>query len=759
VSTPFRGERFTFTQPDGSEIEVRGWGDQYYAVFETLDGYTIVEDPETGYYHYADLSADGASLEASGGIADHVAPPNLRRPRGLRVAPQAARAMAAAARRPHERKPRWQERREMRREQLNSARASLIPMAPPSEETVGEIVGLCLLIDFPDLQGEIAQDEVSRFCNEVSYAGYGNNGSVRDYFLQASGRRLRYSNTVTAYYTAEEPRSYYTEEAVQQPIRARELIREALDHLKDTNFDFSQLTADSGGYVKALNVFYAGSRVNNWAKGLWPHSYHLGTSFHLTQGRKAFDYQFTDMGPELTLGTFCHENGHMVCDFPDLYDYGYQSEGSGVYCLMCAGGSSRKNPAQVGAYLKYKAGWADSVTPLAEGMSITASAEKNEFFIYSKNDDEYFLIENRWAVGRDASLPSEGLAIWHIDEAGDNDNEQMTAALHYEASVEQADGSFHLENDVNPGDAGDLFSDMTSSAFGDATNPDSRWWDGSPSGLELQSIGSAGATIAFEMAGNEDDVGVVEANSNPGVAIPDANLGGVQDVIQVATSGAIGSVEVDIDISHTYRGDLRVALTSPSGATVVLQERAGGRQDDINRTFDSMSTPGLRFLTGGPIQGSWALGVQDLAPIDEGTLNSWALRIMPRATSEIRLEEFSGETIPDKDPVGMLRVLATEEVGTVADVSVSIDITHTFIRDLVVSLASPSGTVVDLHHRAGGSADNIIQTYTVNTTPELDAIRSEPATGSWTLRVADLEGQDVGKLNYWGLKILLEASR
>jgi aminopeptidase S len=67
--------------------------------------------------------------------------------------------------------------------------------------------------------------------------------------------------------------------------------------------------------------------------------------------------------------------------------------------------------------------------------------------------------------------------------------------------------------------------------------------------------------------------------------------------------------------------------------------------------------------------------------------------------------------------------------------------------------------VVDLHHRAGGSADNIIQTYTVNTTPELDAIRSEPATGSWTLRVADLEGQDVGKLNYWGLKILLEASR
>ena len=33
------------------------------------------------------------------------------------------------------------------------------------------------------------------------------------------------------------------------------------------------------------------------------------------------DYQITDMGNRLTLGTFCHENGHMVCDFPDLYPY------------------------------------------------------------------------------------------------------------------------------------------------------------------------------------------------------------------------------------------------------------------------------------------------------------------------------------------------------------------------------------------------------------------------------------------------------
>jgi hypothetical protein len=47
MSTPFSGKEFTFTQPDGTALRVRGWGDQHHAVFETLNGYTVVEDPAT----------------------------------------------------------------------------------------------------------------------------------------------------------------------------------------------------------------------------------------------------------------------------------------------------------------------------------------------------------------------------------------------------------------------------------------------------------------------------------------------------------------------------------------------------------------------------------------------------------------------------------------------------------------------------------------------------------------------------------------
>lgn len=43
-AAPFRNLPTPFTQPDGTRIELRGWGDEFYAVFETTDGYTVVFD-------------------------------------------------------------------------------------------------------------------------------------------------------------------------------------------------------------------------------------------------------------------------------------------------------------------------------------------------------------------------------------------------------------------------------------------------------------------------------------------------------------------------------------------------------------------------------------------------------------------------------------------------------------------------------------------------------------------------------------------
>ena len=96
-------------------------------------------------------------------------------------------------------------------------------MAPPKRETVGDFVGLCLLIDFSDEPGTISREEVERFCNEPGYSGFGNHGSVSDYFRENSIDRCRYTNIVANYYRAQHPKSHYTNPQIQQGIRARQL--------------------------------------------------------------------------------------------------------------------------------------------------------------------------------------------------------------------------------------------------------------------------------------------------------------------------------------------------------------------------------------------------------------------------------------------------------------------------------------------------------------------------------------------------------
>ncbi|MET1086760.1 MAG: M6 family metalloprotease domain-containing protein [Arthrobacter sp.] len=509
MPSPFVGEIFTFRNPDDTEVTLRGWGNQFEAVFETIDGYTVVQ-AQDGFYEYAKLTEDGTALVASGTRVDAEDPQTLSLPKHLRVTRQASRSHAEEARRAMGPVPRWMQRRQEDRnlrnrrppEGLAPDGASEGPGgAPPPGTTTGDYLGLVLLIDFSDFPQTIGRNEVDDFCNKPGYSGFGNNGSALDYFRDVSDGKLRYKNLVATYYRAQHPRTYYTDPAIAYGTRAQELIREALDKLVADGFNFSNLTADSSGFIQALSVFYAGARSNAWSQGLWPHSWALATPYTLSGGRKFSDYQITDLGNQLTLRTFCHENGHMICDFPDLYDYDSVNVGNGIghYSLMCFGGAD-KNPTQVEAYLKHAAGWSSRVTTLAAGTTATVEAGKNDFLIHARNTSEYFILENRQQSGRDAALPDAGLAIWHVDVNGNNSNEQMTASQHYECSLEQADNRFDLERRANAGDVEDLYGGAAGT-FGAATAPSSNWWDGTASGLEIEQVSAVGASMTVTTKG------------------------------------------------------------------------------------------------------------------------------------------------------------------------------------------------------------------------------------------------------------------
>ncbi|HCT75273.1 MAG TPA: hypothetical protein DGG94_11925 [Micromonosporaceae bacterium] len=78
--------------------------------------------------------------------------------------------------------------------------------------------------------------------------------------------------------------------------------------------------------------------------------------------------------------------------------------------------------------------------------------------------------------------------------------------------------------------------------------------------------------------------------------------------------------------------------------------------------------------------------------------------------------------------------------------TVAVNIVHTYKGDLVVDLIAPDGSVYNLHNRSGGSADNIIQTYTVN-------LSGEVANGTWRLRARDAASIDIGYINTWTLTL------
>ena len=91
----------------------------------------------------------------------------------------------------------------------------------------------------------------------------------------------------------------------------------------------------------------------------------------------------------------------------------------------------------------------------------------------------------------------------------------------------------------------------------------------------------------------------------------------------IAVSGRSGnapaSTPVTVDISHTWKGDLKVDLVAPDGSVYVLSNYAGGSADDIKQTFNvNLSSEGLN--------GNWKLRVNDKASGDTGRINSWSIR-------------------------------------------------------------------------------------------------------------------------------------
>ncbi len=142
-------------------------------------------------------------------------------------------------------------------------------------------------------------------------------------------------------------------------------------------------------------------------------------------------------------------------------------------------------------------------------------------------------------------------------------------------------------------------------------------------------------------------------SSNPGVSIPDGSYSGVTSTINITENVSITDLNVNVNISHGWVGDLIVSIKSPAGTTAVIIDRPGRTNSgygcsgsDIVATLDdeaatsvenecSSTTPTINgtFIPNNPLSvfdgentmGIWEIKVSDVEYSFSGTLNSWGI--------------------------------------------------------------------------------------------------------------------------------------
>lgn len=104
----------------------------------------------------------------------------------------------------------------------------------------------------------------------------------------------------------------------------------------------------------------------------------------------------------------------------------------------------------------------------------------------------------------------------------------------------------------------------------------------------------------------------------------------IEAELDVAETQPLRSLAVNVDIQHTWIGDLVITLTPPAASgipSIKLHDRTGGSTHDLRRSFDASTTPALAQAAGRNASGRWLLRVQDTAREDEGQLIKFGLEL------------------------------------------------------------------------------------------------------------------------------------
>jgi len=560
IAAPYNGKILQFKQPDGSFVDLKLFGTEFYMRAEGLDGYTLIRDAKTNWICYAKLSENNNELISTGiiykGKKDNglTLRNDLNFPKHIDISNKSRAEIIAK-----------------NKKSVNLNEQLVLKNKTLVHHVIGNIKGLCIVVDFSDEQAVLPITEFDNFCNDLNYINFGNNGSLRKFYSDISGGLVDYQNVVYGYYRA--PLTFAEYEQMPMGVGARQILELALNWIESTGFDFSTLTTNPDGSIEAINLMYTGV-AQTWSQGMWYHQGYYGGFY--ADGVHSGAYNTSPANSPLELATVAHENGHMIGKWPDTYKYDGSDDGIGSFDLMCWMGDYY-NPVPPNPHFWTNAGWGKVVDLTNYNGINNDTANTLTCYKYKNLNDtnEFFLIENFRQISRYASVPDEGLTIWHIDRSGDNQTS------HNEVYLE------HANNDItNHYDA--CFHFGLNVEFGETTTPNSNFYNGNPSGLRIWDIGNSGNIMTYKLgagqaaptfnlqyvniANDNNANGFLEASESADVNVNASNFGQINSGNATVTCSAIGANAGFVTVNNPVAnaGIINVSQTIPLAFNITI---------------------------------------------------------------------------------------------------------------------------------------------------------------------------------------------